>query len=468
MAVPVPGPNGEVFPTQQDVARAEAAVTTAEQDVTGVQAAYGRASERLAGVRARESFATEAYNRARISLDAATERVEQAEAASRAARADAASADRRVRRYAAQMYTDQGGLADVEAYLSSAGPQQLADRSATLDALGHANRQALDAAADRAHVATEATRLAQRARVQLRDAAEQAEMARAAAAVASANAAAEATAIEAEQRALLTRLAELQDTSVAIQQARQDGLARVAAAEEAARKAAAEKAAAEQRAREAREAADRAAAEQAAREAAEREAAAKAAAERETREAAAREAKLRAEAAAKAKQEAAEKAKAAKKTATAAPRAPEQASRSDTRAPATTPAPAPAATVPAGSGGMDEVIAYARAQIGKQYVWGGEGPNGFDCSGLVMMAYRQIGINLPHSSSMQYVGGTKVPLSQLRPGDLVFYGASGETNHHVGIFIGNGQMINALNSRAGIRIDSIYLMSDLLPNGARY
>lgn len=117
---------------------------------------------------------------------------------------------------------------------------------------------------------------------------------------------------------------------------------------------------------------------------------------------------------------------------------------------------------------MNTVIAYARAQVGKAYVWGGEGPNGFDCSGLVMMAYRQIGIHLPHSSSAQYLGGAKVPLAQLRPGDLVFYGASGATNHHVGIYIGGGQMINALNSRAGIRYDSIYLMGDLLPYGARY
>lgn len=117
---------------------------------------------------------------------------------------------------------------------------------------------------------------------------------------------------------------------------------------------------------------------------------------------------------------------------------------------------------------MDAVIAFAAAQVGKAYIWGGEGPNGYDCSGLVMMAFRQNGIYLPHGSQAQYGLGTKIPLSQARPGDLVFYGASGATNHHVGIYVGNGRMINALNSNAGIRYDSIYLMSDLLPYVARF
>lgn len=98
---------------------------------------------------------------------------------------------------------------------------------------------------------------------------------------------------------------------------------------------------------------------------------------------------------------------------------------------AQTPAPA------AASGSAATVVNWAMSQRGKPYVWGGEGPNGFDCSGLTKMAYQQIGISLPHSSSAQRGYGTSVSLSALQPGDLVF--APG----HVAIYIGNGTVVHA-------------------------
>ena len=86
-------------------------------------------------------------------------------------------------------------------------------------------------------------------------------------------------------------------------------------------------------------------------------------------------------------------------------------------------------------------IAYAIAQVGKPYIWGGTGPAGYDCSGLVMMAYRAAGIDLPRTTYQQVYAGTPVyTLSQLQPGDLLFTpGADGETTEHpghVGMFIG--------------------------------
>jgi len=95
---------------------------------------------------------------------------------------------------------------------------------------------------------------------------------------------------------------------------------------------------------------------------------------------------------------------------------------------------------------------WALAQKGKAYVYGGAGPNSFDCSGLTMMAYRQVGISLPHGAKGQAKMGTPVSRADLLPGDLVFfYNPIG----HVGIYIGDGLMINAMNPANGVRISSI-------------
>ena len=98
----------------------------------------------------------------------------------------------------------------------------------------------------------------------------------------------------------------------------------------------------------------------------------------------------------------------------------------------------------------------ALAQVGKRYVWGTSGPNTFDCSGLTSYAYRQVGINLTRSSRAQWSSvGRKVSKSELRPGDLVFYYSPVS---HVGLYIGNGQIVDAANPRSGIRVTSLNSM----------
>lgn len=87
-----------------------------------------------------------------------------------------------------------------------------------------------------------------------------------------------------------------------------------------------------------------------------------------------------------------------------------------------------------------KVLAYACAQVGDPYRWAGAGPTNFDCSGLTMMAWKQGGVSLPHSSQMQATSGTTVGLDNLQPGDLVFFYAS---RSHVGIYIGKGLMLHA-------------------------
>lgn len=93
------------------------------------------------------------------------------------------------------------------------------------------------------------------------------------------------------------------------------------------------------------------------------------------------------------------------------------------------------------------VISTAMKYLGVPYVWGGASPRGFDCSGLVLYCYAKVGISLPHSSRMQYNYGTHVSRSQLKPGDLVFFY---NPIHHVGIYIGNGNMINATGNHVQI------------------
>jgi cell wall-associated NlpC family hydrolase len=115
------------------------------------------------------------------------------------------------------------------------------------------------------------------------------------------------------------------------------------------------------------------------------------------------------------------------------------------------PAPAPAAPAAAPAASHGGVVGIAMRYLGVPYVWGGASPSGFDCSGLVMYVFAQIGVSLPHSSYAQYGMGTPVSMSQLQPGDLVFFaGAS-----HVGIYIGGGQFIHAPHTGDVVKISSL-------------
>ena len=105
----------------------------------------------------------------------------------------------------------------------------------------------------------------------------------------------------------------------------------------------------------------------------------------------------------------------------------------------------PNPTIPA----HGSVVAYARSRLGCPYVWAASGPRSFDCSGLMMWCYRQIGISLPHSSRAQINVGQRVSRSNLQAGDLVFFGSP---IHHVGMYIGGGMMIEAPYTGARVRI----------------
>ncbi|MFC0507314.1 NlpC/P60 family protein [Micromonospora costi] len=108
------------------------------------------------------------------------------------------------------------------------------------------------------------------------------------------------------------------------------------------------------------------------------------------------------------------------------------------------PAPCPA-TYPGGGAGV--AVKFACAQIGKPYVWGADGPDSYDCSGLMLAAWAKAGVSLPHNAAQQRRVTKSVSRSDLRPGDLVFYYSD---LHHVGMYVGNGWVVHA--SQAGVPV----------------
>jgi cell wall-associated NlpC family hydrolase len=118
-----------------------------------------------------------------------------------------------------------------------------------------------------------------------------------------------------------------------------------------------------------------------------------------------------------------------------------------------------ASTASSPSTAAQQAIAFARAQLGEPYQWGGTGPDAWDCSGLTMMAYQSAGVSLPRTSREQWTVGVHVRrILDLEPGDLVFFAydlSSSSTIHHVAIYIGDGLMIEAPHTGALVRVASV-------------
>jgi cell wall-associated NlpC family hydrolase len=161
---------------------------------------------------------------------------------------------------------------------------------------------------------------------------------------------------------------------------------------------------------------------------------------------AARQAQLRREAEARLAQQ--QQTAAAQVIAPALPAAPSAGSSSGSSSPP--PNTSPIAAPPPSSVGA-RAVGVAMQYLGVPYRWGGASPSGFDCSGLVMYAFAQVGVSLPHSSYAQYGMGSPVPRSDLQPGDLVFFDGLG----HVGIYVGGGSFIHAPHTGTVVQISSL-------------
>ena len=436
-----------VVPSAEQVSAAAAAAGSAEAQVAALDAELAVARATLQEQQERAGAAAEDYNRAAEELDEATSAHTTATAKATAAAQASEEATLALSRYAAEVFQSGGGLGQLDVFFGGGGPAQTLDRAAGLEAVGEERARVMRDAESARHLARTLAEAAAEAQQRQEQAAQTAHAAGDIAQRDNDAAAAAAATAAAHQEQALGQLATLRNTSVELERQRQDGLqaieqARIA--EEARRKA-------EEAARQAAAQAARLAAAEAARLAeADRQAAAAAA-----------------EAARKAAEEAAKKA-----TSTPSPTPTPKPSTTLTPTPTPTksttppPTPPPATNVPAPKAGVDAVIAFARAQLGEPYVWAAAGPNSWDCSGLTMVAWAQAGVRLTHYTASQYKQTARVPVDQLKPGDLVFFGPSVAGIHHVGLFIGNGQMIHAPYTGTVVKISTIW-RPDLIPYGGR-
>ena len=397
-------------PSDEEIARAREAENAAKMSVAQIEVELASVKSEAEVALQKAMSAAEELNGARYSLEQATQTARQAQADADKAKADYEAGKQEIASIAQTAYRDGGSSLDsIAPYLSADGLRTVETKQATLNSFSASANVKMQKVAALEQVANVMNDAAIQAQAKQAEATAQVET-RSAAAQSAANNARNAQAMTAARRdALVAELARKQNTTVELINQREAELEaqRQAAAAEAARQAAAAEVARQQAAAE------------------------------------------------------------------AARRAREQQN-------SYTPAPAPAASYDdddddtpsrgGGGGGNSNAaagaIAWAKSKLGAQYVWAGEGP-GYDCSGLVTMAYRSQGIYLTHWSQAQYSEGTRVPVSQAQPGDLIFWNWDGGNIDHVAIYLGNNQIIEAPTFGVPVRITSIYGWSAVLPYAVR-
>ncbi len=391
----VPSAHADRDPAIPSQAQVDAAQATADEkaaDVAAIRASLVVANTRLQDAAQRAEVAAEAWNGARWRLSEARRATREAKAAVVAADDEREAQRQGIAQLVTQSYQDGTVLNGMTAFLGAEGPAGVMQRYGVVQSAGESMQAEYDRYTAVATLAELARKKAAQAEREQVRLAHEARELRDQAAAAAASATSAAASIAAERTRLIEELAKAQKTSLALATRRQEAL--------------------EAKAR------------------AEAEAAAKA----------------------KAKAEAA-KAKKAKKDAAAAQNAVNDLAGAsgdggwDDKG---------ASSASGTSQGAAKAIAFARAQLGEPYRWGAAGPNAWDCSGLTMMAWRQAGISLPHYSAAQYSQTKHIAMGSLRPGDLVFWGSSPATIHHVALYIGNGLILHAPRTGQPVQIASMF------------
>jgi peptidoglycan DL-endopeptidase CwlO len=440
-AVGDPGGTGDArenaFPSQDRVDDAQARVAQKARDVGVIKARLLLANQRLEQAATRAEQASEAYNGALWRLEQARQKYRAARREADRAQRTVASQRNRIGALVAQSYQEGRDLSALNAMMSADGPEGVLDQYVAFQGAStslEADYKRFSAADSLAGVFEAQAKQAKAEQVRLAD---RAERAKDLAVSAAESAQSEAARVAVEKDQLIRELARAQNISVQLARERQAALEEIARrrAEERARLEAIEAARAEARA--------------------EARARAQAAADERAATAARPTTRHRARPASKAP---ASKAPASKAPASEAPGTRTPA----VRTPTPTPPPAPPSGQPSGQpsprGGAEQAIRFAKAQLGEPYQWGADGPSSWDCSGLTMKAWASAGTYLPHYSVAQYDAGVPVSVSDVRPGDLVFWSSNGQPSgiHHVAMYIGNGQIIHAPRTGRPVEIDDMY------------
>lgn len=409
--IPVPAqakPKPPVIPSKAAVERAKQAAAAKAAQVTAIENQLAAANARLEQLGVASGIAAEAYNGAVYKLQLA--KTEAAQAAARAAKAQQTLATQRqqIGRFAAASYQGGGEVAKIAPLFTADGPQQL------LDSAGAA--RSVSAAMQGSYLRYTATQVmtnlfkvqADQAVTKVKQATDEAAKAKKAAEAAERAQASAVTAMGVQRKRAITQLAVLKNTSIQVAAQRQRGLEELARRRAAA--IAAKKAAELQRRIAAREAAEW-----------RREAAEKAREERERRE--------------------------------------QREQNPSTKPPKKKQPDRPRDDDPPSRRGAGAAIDFALDQLGDMYLWGGTGPNRWDCSGLTQAAWAKAGVYLPHYSVAQYEQIRHIDEDELRPGDLIFWSIDPDdpgTIHHVGMYLGDGRMVHAPRTGKPVQIDSVY------------
>jgi cell wall-associated NlpC family hydrolase len=380
-------------PTQAQVDKATAAAAKKAGDVASLQASLAVANARLHSAADKAEIAAEAYNAMMWRLQQA----QQATDAAKAAAADALShvGEQRagIAQLVTQSYQDGTVLNGVTAFLGAEGPAGVMDRMGVVQSAGDSMQARFDQ-----YTALNALARVAQAKAEKAEAAQAVLVKKAAGlrddAARAANAAqSEAAAIAGQRRQLLQQLADAQKISVELATKRQKGLEKQAAEAAAAANAAAAK----------------------------------------------------------------NKAKHAKNLTNQVKDDAQETQDQLAEFGVEGGWEDPGLPVPRGtSAEARAAIEFARQQLGEPYVWAAAGPDAWDCSGLTMMAWRQGGISLPHYSAAQYQQTKHISAADLKAGDLVFWGTSPNTIHHVALYIGTGQIIQAPRTGDVVKVSSLF------------
>ena len=410
VASAAPDPTPTPPPSQAQVNKARADVEAKKLSVAQIEAGLAAATARMEAASNAAEAAAERYNGAMWELDVARKQSQQAKVRARKAAADVESQRAGIIQLVTESYQNGTELNSATALMSDEGPSGLMNRYAVVQSAG--DSMAARYARFRASLAQAKVYAGKAAKAEAKQtelAAEAKKLAAAAGEAASAAGAA-ANQIAAQKQQLVQALAKAQNISVDLATKRQAGLERIAK----------EKAAAAARAKEAAE-----------------------------------QAALK-----KAAAEARKKAAAAKPDPSeSGPADSGESDGSSSSMPAPVVAPPPVAhPAPNQSVAVKRAIAYAKQQLGRPYQWGAVGPSTFDCSGLTMRAWGMGGKSLPHYSVAQFYQSTRVSMADAKPGDLLFWSNNGSPSgiHHVALYLGGGQFIEAPHTGANVRYNSIY------------